>query len=77
MADDDARIEVRREGHLMIITMVRATKRNAIDRRMADALDEARASLVAEHPGYDVLFFLGDGPQIKPRLIPSAQDAPS
>lgn len=42
-----------------------------------DALDEVRASLVAEHPGYDVLFFLGDGPQIKPRLIPAAQDAPS
>ena len=35
------------------------------------ALDQQRAALLAEHPGYDVLFFLSDGPQIKPRLVPA------
>lgn len=37
---DDARVEVRREGHVLIMTMVRESKRNAIDRKMADALDK-------------------------------------
>ena len=31
----------RRDGHVLIITMERAEKRNAIDRAMADALDDA------------------------------------
>jgi len=35
------------------------------------ALDDRREALLQEHPGYDVLFFLSDGPQIKPRLIPA------
>ena len=35
------------------------------------ALDDQREALLQEHPGYDVLFFLSDGPQIKPRLIPA------
>ena len=34
-----------------------------------EALDEVRQQLLSEHQGYDVLFFLGDGPQIKPRLV--------
>ena len=42
MADnDDARLLVERDEHLLILTMVRASKRNAIDRKMADAIDEA------------------------------------
>jgi hypothetical protein len=36
-----------------------------------DALDEVRQQLLTDHPGYDVLFFLEEGPQIKPRLVPS------
>ena len=35
------------------------------------ALDHQRDALLEEHPGYDVLFFLSDGPQIKPRLVPA------
>lgn len=35
------------------------------------ALDEVRQQLLSDHQGYDVLFFLGDGPQIKPRLVPT------
>jgi enoyl-CoA hydratase len=35
----------RREGRVMVITMQRAAKRNAIDRAMADALDEALSEL--------------------------------
>jgi enoyl-CoA hydratase/carnithine racemase len=31
----------RREGHVLVVTMTRAAKRNAIDRAMADALDVA------------------------------------
>ncbi len=31
----------RREGHVLVVTMARAAKRNAIDRAMADALDGA------------------------------------
>ena len=31
----------RREGHVLLVAMARADKRNAIDRAMADALDEA------------------------------------
>ena len=31
----------RREGHVLVVTMGRAAKRNAIDRAMADALDDA------------------------------------
>ena len=43
--DDEARLEVRREGHLLIMQMVRGAKRNAIDRKMADAIDAALAEL--------------------------------
>jgi len=36
-------------------------------------LDEERERLLSDHPGYDVLFFLDEGPQvkIKPRLVPT------
>ncbi len=38
---DETRVEVRREDHLLILSMQRVSKRNAIDRSMADALDAA------------------------------------
>lgn len=44
-AADEARVETRREGHVLVITMVREAKRNAVDRRMADALDVALGEL--------------------------------
>ena len=34
-------VTTRREGRILLVTMVRASKRNAIDRSMADALDAA------------------------------------
>ncbi|MGD0749246.1 MAG: enoyl-CoA hydratase-related protein [Acidimicrobiales bacterium] len=34
-------VATRREGHVLVITLQRAAKRNAIDRAMADALDAA------------------------------------
>jgi enoyl-CoA hydratase len=34
-------VERRREDHVLVVTMARAAKRNAIDRAMADALDAA------------------------------------
>jgi enoyl-CoA hydratase len=39
--DSTHRVGRRQEGHVLVITMERATKRNAIDRAMADAIDEA------------------------------------
>jgi len=42
---DEARVETRREGHVLVITMVREAKRNAVDRKMADALDAAFGEL--------------------------------
>ena len=39
--NDEARVETRRDGHVLVITMVRESKRNAVDRKMADALDAA------------------------------------
>ncbi len=46
MADaDDARVEVTREDHLLVVRMVRGAKRNAVDRKMADALDAALSRL--------------------------------
>jgi hypothetical protein len=33
-------------------------------------LDDLKDSLRQDNPGYDVLFFLGDGPQLRPRLVP-------
>ena len=46
MADaDDARVEVTREDHLLVVRMVRGAKRNAVDRKMADALDAALSEL--------------------------------
>lgn len=38
---DEARVETRREGNVLVIRMVREAKRNAVDRKMADALDAA------------------------------------
>lgn len=38
---NQACVEVRRDDHLLIISMRRETKRNAIDREMADRLDAA------------------------------------
>jgi enoyl-CoA hydratase len=35
------RVARRREGHVLVISMERSAKRNAIDRAMADALDDA------------------------------------
>ncbi len=40
-SDADSMVERRRTGHVLVISMQRAAKRNAIDRAMADALDEA------------------------------------
>ena len=45
-------------------------------REFTAALDDRRAALLLEHPGYDVLFFLSDGPQIIPRLVPATGIAP-
>jgi enoyl-CoA hydratase/carnithine racemase len=42
---DTQLVEQRRDGHVLIITMQRAAKRNAIDRAMADALDAALNAL--------------------------------
>jgi enoyl-CoA hydratase len=39
--DAGSLVERRREGRVLVISMSRAAKRNAIDRAMADALDEA------------------------------------
>ena len=39
--DIDHRVGRRREGHVLVISMERVAKRNAIDRAMADALDDA------------------------------------
>ncbi|WP_035922830.1 enoyl-CoA hydratase-related protein [Frankia sp. QA3] len=42
MTDQDAqRVEVRREGHVLVVSMRRERRRNAVDRAMADALDAA------------------------------------
>jgi len=41
-----------------------------------EALDDVREALLTKHPGYDVLFFLSEGPQIKPRLVPAIAPAP-
>ena len=38
---EDARVETRREGNVLVIRMTREAKRNAVDRKMADALDAA------------------------------------
>jgi enoyl-CoA hydratase/carnithine racemase len=43
------RVERRREEHVLVISMVRAAKRNAIDRAMADALDDALNELDDDH----------------------------
>jgi len=40
-SNDEARVETRRDGHVLVITMVRESKRNAVDRKMADGLDAA------------------------------------
>jgi enoyl-CoA hydratase/carnithine racemase len=46
MADaDEPRLEVIREDHLLVMRMLRGAKRNAIDRRMADAIDAALSEL--------------------------------
>ena len=42
------RVGRRREGHVLVISMERA-KRNAIDRAMADALDDALNELDDDH----------------------------
>jgi enoyl-CoA hydratase len=39
--NDDQLVERQREGHVVVLSMRRAAKRNAIDRAMADALDAA------------------------------------
>ncbi|WP_055750942.1 enoyl-CoA hydratase-related protein [Frankia sp. AvcI1] len=42
MTDRDAqRVDVHREGHVLIVSMRRESRRNAVDRAMADALDAA------------------------------------
>jgi enoyl-CoA hydratase len=42
MSEPQARLVTRRrEGHVLVVSMRRAAKRNAIDRALADALDEA------------------------------------
>jgi len=37
----DRRVSTRRDDRVLVITMERTKKRNAIDRAMADALDDA------------------------------------
>ncbi len=44
-AGDAQLVGHRREGHVLVISMRRAAKRNAIDRAMADALDAALSEL--------------------------------
>ena len=46
MGDDPSQlVRTQRDGHTLLITMMRAAKRNAIDRAMADALDAAMNEL--------------------------------
>ena len=42
---DDLRLDVERDDQLLVLTMLRDTKRNAIDRKMADAIDAALCEL--------------------------------
>ena len=37
-------------------------------------LEEARVRLQGEHPGFDVIFFLGEGPELRPRLVRQQAD---
>ena len=39
--NDEARLRIERDDHLLILTMERPAKRNSIDRKMADAIDAA------------------------------------
>lgn len=47
--DTGHRVGRRREGRVLVISMERARKRNAIDRAMADALDDALNELDDDH----------------------------
>jgi enoyl-CoA hydratase len=47
--DTGHRVTRRRDGRVLVITMERATKRNAIDRAMADALDDVLNELDDDH----------------------------
>jgi enoyl-CoA hydratase/carnithine racemase len=47
--DADQLVGRRREGRVLVITMQRTAKRNAIDRAMADALDDALNELDDDH----------------------------
>ena len=47
--DSGHRVGRRREGHVLVISMERVAKRNAIDRAMADALDDALNELDDDH----------------------------
>jgi enoyl-CoA hydratase len=38
-------VSTRREGHILVVSMVREKKRNAVDRALADAIDEALNAL--------------------------------
>ncbi len=42
---DEPRVDVQREDHLLVIRMTRGSKRNAVDRRMADEIDAALSEL--------------------------------
>jgi hypothetical protein len=35
-----------------------------------EEIDELEQTLRHDNPGYDVVFFVGDGPQLRPRLVP-------
>lgn len=49
----EERVGMRREGHVLVITMQREAKRNAVDRALADALDAALNTL-DDDPDLDV-----------------------
>ncbi|MEP6723839.1 MAG: enoyl-CoA hydratase-related protein [Variovorax sp.] len=49
----EERVGLRREGHVLVITMQREAKRNAVDRALADALDAALNTL-DDDPDLDV-----------------------
>ncbi|MEE2057225.1 enoyl-CoA hydratase-related protein [Rhodococcus artemisiae] len=62
MTDEGASlVEVTRHGHVLVVEMRRADKRNAIDRAMADALDRA-LTLLDEEDDLWVGVLAADGP---------------
>ena len=44
-SDAAGRVSTRREGHVLVVSMQREPKRNAVNRALADAIDEALNTL--------------------------------